>query len=202
MASLYYYHGSMGSSKTAQLLMAAKNYEIQGKTVICFKPSIDNRWSDSKIVSRSGIESRQCTIIHDRFDIFNEVRKAAEKEKIYCVLIDEAQFLTREQVVTLTNIVDDLNIPVMAYGLKNTYKDGELFEGSKYLLFYADKISEIKTICQFCGRKATMNLRIENGNPVYSGDEVKLGDVVEGEDYYLPVCREHYKRPLKLNHIV
>lgn len=202
MASLYYYHGSMGSSKTAQLLMAAKNYEIQGKTVICLKPAVDNRWSEDKIISRSGIESRECIVMHEDYDVFEEVKKASEKTKIYCVLIDEAQFLNRDQVVTLTRIVDDLDIPVMAYGLKNTYKDGELFEGSKYLLFYADKIKEIKTICQFCGRKATMNLRIENGQPVYSGEEVKLGDIVEGENYYIPVCREHYKRPLKRNDII
>ena len=111
-------------------------------------------------------------------------------EKIYCVLIDEAQFLKKRHVLQLIKIVDELHIPVMTFGLKNDFKN-ELFEGSKYLLIYADKIEEMKTICWFCGKKATMNLRIHNGQPVYEGEQVQIG----GNESYYPVCRYHYFHP-------
>ena len=110
--------------------------------------------------------------------------------KIYCVLIDEAQFLKKEHVLQLIKIVDELNIPVMAFGLKNDFRN-ELFEGSKYLLIYADKIEEMKTICWFCPHKATMNLRIHNGKAVYEGEQVQIG----GNESYYPVCRKHYFHP-------
>ena len=111
-------------------------------------------------------------------------------EKPYCVLIDEAQFLSRHHVYDLARVVDELNVPVMAFGLKNDFRN-ELFEGSKYLLLLADKIDEIKTICQFCSKKATMVLRTTNGQPVYEGEQIQIG----GNETYIPVCRKHYFRP-------
>ena len=101
-----------------------------------------------------------------------------------------------KHVKQLVKIADELDVPVMCYGLKNSYKDGVLFEGSKALLYYADKLEEIKTGCQFCNRKAIMNLRVVNGKPVYSGEtEIVIGDTKEGEDYYIQTCREHYYNP-------
>jgi len=124
----------------------------------------------------------------DDTNIYDYVNKM--DRKIYCVLIDEAQFLKKEHVLQLIKIVDELNIPVMAFGLKNDFRN-ELFEGSKYLLIYADKIEEMKTICWFCPHKATMNLRIHNGKPVYEGEQVQIG----GNESYYPVCRKHYFHP-------
>lgn len=115
-----------------------------------------------------------------------------EHEPLACVLIDEAQFLTRQHVLQCTHIVDDLKIPVMAFGLKNDFQN-HLFEGSENLLIFADKIEEMKTICHYCGHKATMNLRINNGVPVYEGEQVQIG----GDESYYPVCRHHYFNPEK-----
>src|SRR5699024_54285 len=107
-----------------------------------------------------------------------------------CVLIDEAQFLTKDHVLQLAHIVDELNIPAMAFGLKNDFRN-QLFEGSEYLLLYADKIEEMKTICWYCHRKATMNLRLSDGKPVYTGEQIQIG----GNESYYPVCRKHYQHP-------
>lgn len=200
MAKLYYKHGTMNSSKTANLLMAAFNYEAQGKRVLCFKSSVDNRWGVGTIDSRSGIPSREAHLVNLTSDLYHEVQVDLEKNgKLYCVLVDEAQFLTPKQIKQLSFVADDLNIPVMCYGLKNTYQDGMLFEGSAALLYYADKIEEIKTVCQFCNSKAIMNLRVENGQPVYTGKEsVIIGDTVpEGKSYYIQVCRKHYYKPVR-----
>ena len=115
-----------------------------------------------------------------------------EHEPLACVLIDEAQFLTRQHVLQCTHIVDDLKIPVMAFGLKNDFQN-HLFEGSENLLIFADKIEEMKTICHYCGHKATMNLRINNGVPVYEGEQVQTA----GDESYYPACRHHYFNPEK-----
>lgn len=109
-------------------------------------------------------------------------------------MIDECQFLTKKHVYELARVVDELEVPVMAFGLKNDFQN-ELFEGSKYLLLLADKIDEIKTICQFCSKKATMVLRTENGKPVYEGDQIQIG----GNETYIPVCRKHYFKPMISN---
>jgi thymidine kinase len=113
-----------------------------------------------------------------------------EDRDIYCVLVDEAQFLTKDHVLQLTKIVDDLNIPVMAFGLKNDFQN-ELFEGSKYLLLYSEKIEEIKTICWYCHKKAIMNIRMNDGKPVRTGEQIQIG----GNESYFPVCRKHYFNP-------
>lgn len=194
MAQLYFRHGTMNSGKTLQLLAVAHNYEEQNKPVLIFKPTIDTRSSKGKIESRIGISHDAIEIDKER-DLFQIVYKLTWTIDYACILVDEAQFLTKKQVKDLADIVDLLGIPVIAYGLKNSYVDGELFEGSQALLYYADKIEEIKTVCTFCNRKATMNLRIVNDKPIYKGESIHVGDVKNGEDYYIPVCRKHYFQP-------
>ena len=187
MAQLFFKYGAMNSGKSIYILKVAHNYEEQGKPVVLMTSGVDDRSGRGIIASRIGLE-RKVKPIMDDTNIYNYVNKM--DRKIYCVLIDEAQFLKKEHVLQLIKIVDELNIPVMAFGLKNDFRN-ELFEGSKYLLIYADKIEEMKTICWFCPHKATMNLRIHNGKPVYEGEQVQIG----GNESYYPVCRKHYFHP-------
>lgn len=187
MAQLFFKYGAMNSGKSIDILKVAHNYEEQGKPVVLMTSGVDDRSGRGIIASRIGLE-RKVKPIMDDTNIYDYVNKM--DRKIYCVLIDEAQFLKKEHVLQLIEIVDELNIPVMAFGLKNDFRN-ELFEGSKYLLIYADKIEEMKTICWFCPHKATMNLRIHNGKPVYEGEQVQIG----GNESYYPVCRKHYFHP-------
>ncbi|MGY4104796.1 thymidine kinase [Ignavigranum ruoffiae] len=190
MAKLYFKYGAMNSGKSIEIIKVAHNYEEQNKAVKILTSAIDNRKAVGQIASRTGFE-RAATPVYSDTDIFELIQ--AEEEDLYCVLVDESQFLTKAHVLQLARIVDDLNIPVMAFGLKNDFSN-ELFEGSKYLLLYADKIEEIKTICWFCHKKATMNLRFHDGKPVYQGEQVQIG----GNESYLPVCRKCYKNPGRL----
>lgn len=187
MAQLFFKYGAMNSGESIDILKVAHNYEEQGKPVVLMTSGVDDRSGRGIIASRIGLE-RKVKPIMDDTNIYDYVNKM--DRKIYCVLIDEAQFLKKEHVLQLIKIVDELNIPVMAFGLKNDFRN-ELFEGSKYLLIYADKIEEMKTICWFCPHKATMNLRIHNGKPVYEGEQVQIG----GNESYYPVCRKHYFHP-------
>ena len=187
MAQLFFKYGAMNSGKSIDILKVAHNYEEQGKPVVLMTSGVDDRSGRGIIASRIGLE-RKVKPIMDDTNIYDYVNKM--DRKIYCVLIDEAQFLKKEHVLQLIKIVDELNIPVMAFGLKNDFRN-ELFEGSKYLLIYADKIEEMKTICWFCPHKATMNLRIHNGKPVYEVEQVQIG----GNESYYPVCRKHYFHP-------
>lgn len=187
MAQLFFKYGAMNSGKSIDILKVAHNYEEQGTPVVLMTSGVDDRSGRGIIASRIGLE-RKVKPIMDDTNIYDYVNKM--DRKIYCVLIDEAQFLKKEHVLQLIKIVDELNIPVMAFGLKNDFRN-ELFEGSKYLLIYADKIEEMKTICWFCPHKATMNLRIHNGKPVYEGEQVQIG----GNESYYPVCRKHYFHP-------
>ena len=187
MAQLFFKYGAMNSGKSIDILKVAHNYEEQGKPVVLMTSGVDDRSGRGIIASRIGLE-RKVKPIMDDTNIYDYVNKM--DRNIYCVLIDEAQFLKKEHVLQLIKIVDELNIPVMAFGLKNDFRN-ELFEGSKYLLIYADKIEEMKTICWFCPHKATMNLRIHNGKPVYEGEQVQIG----GNESYYPVCRKHYFHP-------
>lgn len=192
MAQLFFKYGAMNSGKSIDILKVAHNYEEQGKPVELLTSGVDTRAGQGIIASRIGLQRKVTPVMNDT-DIFKLVKRKLRNQEIYCVLIDEAQFLTKQHVLQLTKIVDDLNIPVMTFGLKNDFRN-ELFEGSKYLLIYADKIEEMKTICWFCPHKATMNLRMQNGRPVYEGDQIQIG----GNESYYPVCRKHYFHP-KLN---
>lgn len=193
IAQLYYKYGTMDSSKTANLLMAVHSYETKGDKVLILKPKTDTRSKSNIIESRIGL-SHPCMDIHNNFDILHYV--TGIKDKIDAIFIDECQWLTLNQIIDLCHIVDTLNIPVLAYGLKNSYVKNELLEGAKYLLYYADKIEEIKNVCVYCGKKAIMNLRILNDNPIYNGNTTHIGDTKETKDYYIPVCRNHYLNPI------
>ena len=140
------------------------------------------------VSSRIGLR-RNAIPVFDDTNLFEMVK--AHPERLYCILVDEVQFLQKEHVIQLTRIVDELGIPVMGFGLKNDFQN-ELFEGSRYILIYADKIEEMKTICWFCHKKATMNLRVDaNKKPVYTGDQIQIG----GNDTYYPVCRKCHGNP-------
>ena len=188
MAQLFYTYSTMSAGKSLDLLKVNHNYREQGKKTLLFTPRIDTRHGEGKITSRIGIQEDALSVDYE-FNFYEYVkRNKIVSEKIYCILIDEAQFLSREQIVQLSRVVDWLGIPVMCYGLKNDFQNN-LFEGSEALLLYADKIQEIKTICmkENCGKKAIMNLRLSDGKPVYHGEKIQIGD----EDY-VPVCRKHY----------
>lgn len=188
LAQLYYKYGTMNSGKTIEILKVAHNYEEQGKPVVIMTSSLDTRDEFGVISSRIGMR-RKAIPITDDMDIFAYINSF--KDKPYCVLIDECQFLSKKNVYDLARIVDELGVPVMAFGLKNDFQN-HLFEGSRELLLMADKIEEIKTICQFCSKKATMVLRTQDGKPVYEGEQIQIG----GNETYIPVCRKHYFHPL------
>ena len=191
MAQLFFKYGAMNSGKSIEIVKVAHNYEEQNKPVKIFTSAVDTRTKVGLVASRTGLE-REATPITDDMDLFEEI--AAIDTELYCILIDEAQFLKKHHILELARVVDQLNIPVMAFGLKNDFSN-ELFEGSKYLLIYADKIEELKTICWYCHRKATMNLRINDGEPVYTGEQIQIG----GNESYLPVCRSCYHNPGGVN---
>lgn len=185
MAKLFFKYGTMKSGKSTHLLMTKHNYESQNKKVLIYTSAIDTRWGTGIVKSRVGLES-PAEIVTD--DVFDEVRAENDKEKISCVLVDEAQFLTYKQIASLASVVDILGIPVICYGLKNDFKNS-LFSGSRALIELADEFDIIKTVCEhpLCGKKATMNLRLVDGVPIYKGNQIQLGD-----EEYIPVCRRHY----------
>ena len=199
MSKLYFRFGTMCSSKSLNLLATAHNYESQGKKVLLLKPSLDIRSESGFIESRTGL-SAECIDIDRTSDILSIflILKHVNNEKYHCILVDEAQFLTTYQVKQLARIVDEFDTPIICWGLKNSFIDSELFEGSQALLYYAEKIEEIKTICfcEGCNSKATMNLRVLNGKPIYDGEIVNCGDTKPTDDYYIPVCRKHYFNPI------
>ncbi len=189
MAKLYFYYSAMNAGKSTILLQAAHNYQERGMDALLFTAAIDNRYQTGKIYSRLGM-SRDAVTFDTQFNLFDYAKnQQATNSTLACVLVDEAQFLTKEQVMQLTNIVDELKIPVLAYGLRSDYR-GEPFEGSSYLLIWADQLTEIKTVCH-CGRKAIMNKRVdEAGKVIRSGDQVHIA----GNESYISVCRKHYKK--------
>lgn len=206
MAEFFFRYGVMNSSKTANLLMELHNLESQGRRVICLKSSLDTRLLSSNN-KRGQIESRAFATGHDCemvspsenlyqlvYQLNNEILMKYSVGAV-SVFVDEAQFLTKEQVGQLADVVEKLNIDVYCFGLKNSYVKGELFEGSSALLYYATDIQEIRTACKYCQKKATMNLRIINGKAVYSGDKIQVGDVGEGTETYAQVCYHHYIYP-------
>ncbi len=185
MAQLYFRYSTMNAGKSIELIKVAYNYEERGKRVLTLVPSADNRYGTGVITSRIGIQ-RQAVMVSQDSNILEIFMREREKDDIDCVLIDECQFLKKHHVQELVEIVDSFNVPVLAYGLKNDFRN-EMFEGSYYLLIYADKIEEIKTIC-WCGRKATMIARIVDGEFVKRGEQVVIG----GNDMYVSLCRKHY----------
>ena len=187
MAKLYFNYSSMNAGKSTMLLQANHNYMERGMNPVIYTSNLDSRFGKGEIVSRIGLKSKSNTF-DIKTDIYNDILTFKENNLIDCVLIDEAQFLTKNQVDQLGKIVDELNIPVLAFGIRTDFQ-GNLFEGSKYLLAWADNLKEIKTVCH-CGRKATMVLRVDDeGSIVSDGSQIEIG----GEERYVSVCRKHFK---------
>jgi len=197
MAKLYFRYGAMNSGKTANLLMVADNYINQGKNVMILKPDKDTRWNiAAEVKSRAIVTSQPAILVNDAEDLLEFTTNQLKEKDIAAILVEEAQFLTKEQVRQLAIVVDSMNIPVLCYGLRCSYLDGELFEGSAALLYWADTIEEVKNVCQYCTSKATKNLLRIDGLPQYSGGFVVMGDVVGGSEIlFTPVCRKHYLNP-------
>jgi thymidine kinase len=188
MAKLYFNYSSMNAGKTTVLLQSAHNYRERGMTPMLFTPKLDDRYGTAWIKSRIGLQAR-ATIFTSEDDLFEAIRAQLEERNIHCVLVDEAQFLSRDQVYQLSEIVDRLNIPVLCFGLRTDFQ-GELFEGSKHLLAWADELAEIKTICH-TGRKATMVVRVDDdGYAIKEGAQVEIG----GNERYVSVSRAEFKK--------
>ncbi len=188
MAQLFFKYGAMNSGKSIEIIKVAHNYEEQNKNVLIFTPALDDRFKTGYVSSRIGLQ-REAIPIDNHTDLFQIVSES--ELSLSCVLVDEVQFVSKDHVLQMARIVDELHIPVMGFGLKNDFQN-QLFEGSKYMLLYADKIEEMKTICWFCEKKAIMALRVdEYKKPVREGSQIQIG----GNDSYYPVCRKHHKDP-------
>lgn len=187
MAKLYFYYSSMNAGKSTALLQSSYNYRERGMNTMVLAPEFDDRFGVGKVTSRIGIEA-EATAFRPADDLLKVVEVYCENNDLHCVLIDEAQFLTKEQVFQLGEVTDKLNIPVLAYGLRTDFQ-GEPFEGSKYLLAWSDNLKEIKAICH-CGAKATMVVRFdESGKTIREGSQIEIG----GNDRYVSMCRKHFK---------
>jgi len=187
MAKLYFYYSSMNAGKSTALLQSSYNYKERGMNTLVLAPEFDDRYGVGKVTSRIGLEAA-ATAFTRADNLFEIVTACIEEDPLHCILIDEAQFLTKEQVAELSDVTDNLNIPVLAYGLRTDFQ-GEPFEGSKYLLAWSDNLKELKAICD-CGSKATMVIRLdENGNAITHGSQVEIG----GNDRYISMCRKHFK---------
>ena len=186
MAKLYFNYSSMNAGKSTMLLQANHNYSERGMNAQLYTSSLDNRFGNDEITSRIGLKKKSNTFTKDT-NIFEEIALKHKALFVDCLLIDEAQFLTKKQVEQLGKIVDKLEIPVLAFGIRTDFQ-GNLFEGSKFLLAWADNLKEIKTVCH-CGRKATIVLRInDQGKVIEDGAQIEIG----GEDKYVSVCRKHF----------
>ena len=176
----------MNAGKSTMLLQANHNYIERGMKPRIYTSDLDNRFGEGEIVSRIGLKAKS-NIFTSKTDIYKDVLNIHNNAIVDCVLIDEAQFLTQNQVIQLGKVVDELDIPVLAFGIRTDFQ-GNLFEGSKYLLAWADNLKEIKTVCH-CGRKATMVLRLNaRGEVVSDGTQIEIG----GEEKYVSVCRKHF----------
>ena len=186
MAKLHFYYSTMNAGKTTTLLQSNYNYGERGMETLLFIPAIDIRHAPGIIASRIGLQAAAHAFEND-FNFFDFVYMIIQTTQISCILIDEAQFLSKNQVQQLACIVDELKIPVLAYGLRSDFM-GDPFEGSRYLLAWAEEISEIKTVCH-CGKKATMNARIdENSKILRQGEQIEIG----GTNRYIALCRKHF----------
>ena len=186
MAKLYFNYSSMNAGKSTMLLQANHNYNERGMNAQLYTSELDTRFGNDEITSRIGLKKKS-NIFTTKTDIYSDILNKNNEVSVDCLLIDEAQFLTKEQVTQLGMIVDKLDIPVLAFGIRTDFQ-GNLFEGSKYLLTWADNLKEIKTVCH-CGRKATMVLRInDKGQVIEDGMQIEIG----GEDKYVSVCRKHF----------
>lgn len=187
MSKVYFYYSAMNAGKSTTLLQSSYNYQERGMNTLVLAPQLDTRSGPGKVASRIGLTAEAHAFKRDD-NLYTLAEEDHEKRILSCVLVDEAQFLTKAQVEQLTDLADRLRIPVLCYGLRTDFQ-GNLFEGSQWLLAWADNLIELKTICH-CGRKATMVLRLDaSGAPVKTGAQIEIG----GNDRYVSVCRRHYK---------
>ena len=187
MAKLYFHYSTMNAGKTTGLLQAAFNYRERGMEVLLFTAALDNRYGRGKIVSRIGLQ-QPAHLFDPQEDLFARIKALCAAQKIACVFFDEAQFLSYDQVWQLAQVVDELQLPVMAYGIRTDFQ-GKLFPSCQALMAIADELREVKTICH-CGRKATMVVRATaQGQAVTQGAQVEIG----GNDRYIPLCRRHWR---------
>ncbi|CAM5415125.1 thymidine kinase [Alishewanella longhuensis] len=187
MAQLYFYYSAMNAGKSTSLLQSAYNYQERGMTVAIYTAALDNRFGLGKVSSRIGL-AMDAHIFDQDFDFLAHISQLKTQGRLDCVLLDEAQFLSKTQVRQLTDVVDNLNIPVLAFGLRTDFL-GETFAGSQALLAWADKLIELKTICH-CGRKANFVVRLdEHGKAATAGSQVQIG----GNESYVSMCRQHFK---------
>lgn len=188
MAKLYFYYSAMNAGKSTTLLQSSFNYREQGMRTLLWSAAIDDRYGQGYITSRIGL-TEAASLFHEDDDLFALTRANHEHKPLSCVLVDEAQFLTKAQVWQLTNIADQLGIAVLCYGIRTDFQ-GNLFSGSQWLLAWADEIQELKTICH-CGRKATMVVRTDaKGQVIREGSQIEIG----GNERYVSLCRQHFKQ--------
>ena len=192
MAKLHFFYSTMNAGKSTALLQSNHNYKESNLKTLLFVPKSIADKSNGKIVSRIGLQA-DAIIVNNEYDFYDEITKK-QSEKISCIFVDEAQFLTKKQVHDLGKIADELNIPVMTYGIRTDFQ-GELFEGSQELLALADNLKELKTICSECDKKATMVVRLDsNGKILLEGEKILIG----GNEIYKTLCRKHFRELTKL----
>jgi len=192
MAKLHFFYSTMNAGKSTALLQSNHNYKESDLETMLFIPKSIADKSNGKIVSRIGLEA-DAIIVNDEYDFYNEIDKK-KSVTISCIFVDEAQFLTKKQVHSLGKVADELNIPVMCYGIRTDFQ-GKLFEGSQELLALADNLKELKTICSMCDKKATMVVRLDSsGKVLLKGEKIGIG----GNDIYKTLCRKHFRELTKL----
>jgi thymidine kinase len=190
LAKLFFYYSTMNAGKSTILLQSSYNYRERGMHTLVLSPVVDDRFGIGKVSSRIGLQSESIAFSPSE-NLFRLIQKEHAIKTVHCVLIDESQFLTKLQVRQLSDVCDELDVPVLAYGLRTDFQ-GNLFEGSQQLMAWADTLNEVKTICH-CGRKATMVLRMDSsGKPVRDGEQIQIG----GNERYVSVCRKHFKAGL------
>ena len=191
MAKLYFYYAAMNAWKSTTLIQADFNYRERGMQTMLWTAAHDDRSGAGQIGSRLGLTNK-ANAYSPEVDLFEAVGEELKRRELHCLLIDEAQFLTRQQVLQLCRLCDEVNLPVLCYGLRTDFV-GQLFEGSAALLALADALIELKAVCE-CGRKATMNLRVDaDGHAVASGEQTEIG----GNDRYVALCRRHFFERLR-----
>jgi len=187
MSKLYFYYSTMNAGKSTTLLQSSFNYRERGMHTLLLTAALDDRFGKGKVASRIGLE-QEADLFDDEINLFQHIIRRNTDQSIDCVLVDEAQFLSKRQVWQLSEVSDQLNIPVLCYGIRTDFQ-GELFAGSQWLLAWADELHELKTICH-CGKKANMVVRVdEDGQAISEGSQVEIG----GNDRYVSLCRRHFK---------
>ena len=193
MAKLYFYYSTMNAGKSTTLLQSSFNYRERGMHTLLLTAALDDRFGKGKVASRIGLE-QSADLFEPQMNLFQHVITRHTEKNIDCVLVDEAQFLTKDQVWQLSEVCDQLRIPVLCYGIRTDFQ-GQLFSGSQWLLAWADELAELKTICH-CGKKANMVVRVdESGKVIQEGTQVEIG----GNDRYVSLCRLHFKSVFELD---